>query len=267
MSIDSTQPTTDPDVNALLHVLLANVQTVLEHHFIGLYVHGSVASGDFNPHSSDIDFVVVTADELPGELLPTIAAMHASITASGLKYAPKLEGSYIPRQALRRYDPRHAQHPALRVDGSFDVDGHGSDWVIQCHILREKGVVVAGPALHTLIDPVQPNHVRRAGLATLWEWWSPQIHDPFRLHSREYQAYAVLTMCRALYTLQYGTVTSKPVAARWAQAALDERWGALIERALTWDHDDGVDDLNETLDFIRYTLASAQQFVLAADEV
>jgi hypothetical protein len=143
----------------------------------------------------------------------------------------------------------------------------GSDWVIQCHIIREQGVVVAGPAPQTLIDPVQPNDLRRAALGILREWWSPQIHDPSRLHSSEYQAYAILTMCRALYTLQYGIVVSKPVAARWAQQALGERWAALIERALAWSHNTQLVDLNETLDFIRYTLERGQQFEIPTEEV
>jgi hypothetical protein len=61
-------------------------------------------------------------------------------------------------------------------------------------------------------------------------------------------------MCRALYTLQHGTIASKPVSARWAQARLDERWEAIIEWALTWQADSSVDHLNETLDLIHYTL-------------
>jgi hypothetical protein len=67
-------------------------------------------------------------------------------------------------------------------------------------------------------------------------------------------------MCRVLYTLQHETVVSKPVAARWAQEALGERWVALIERALAWRHGAPLDNLNETLDFIRYTLERSQQF-------
>jgi hypothetical protein len=104
-------------------------------------------------------------------------------------------------------------------------------------------------------------------LATLREWWSQQLHHPVRLHSREYQAYAILTMCRALYTLQYGIVVSKPVAARWAQEALGEQWAALIERASAWRHDAQSDNMNETLDFIRYTLERGQQFEMPTDEV
>jgi len=71
-------------------------------------------------------------------------------------------------------------------------------------------------------------------------------------------SYAVLTMCRALYTLQHGAVVSKPVAARWAQAALGERWAALIERASAWRPGAQSDHLDETLDFIRYTLERGQ---------
>jgi hypothetical protein len=253
MSAHATHPTPYPDVNAVLRALLSGVQTVLGDHFVGMYVHGSLASGDFNPQRSDVDFVVVTADELPDEMLPALEAMHARIAATA-KWAAKLEGSYIPRHALRRYDPAHARHPALCVDGSFGLDQHASDWVIQRHVIRERGIVVAGPAPQTLIDPVEPDDLRRAVRGVLREWWSPQLDDPTRLHSSEYQAYAILTMCRALYTLQYGIVVSKSVAARWAQEALGERWAAIIERAAAWRRGAQLDHLDETLDFIRYTL-------------
>jgi len=256
--MSATDPTPYPDVNTVLRLLLSRVQAALGDYFIGMYVHGSAASGDLDPQRSDIDFLVVTADVLPEEMLPVLEAMHARITASGLNWTPKLEGSYIPQQALRRYDANHAHHPALRMDGSFDVDEHGSDWVIQRHVIREKGIVVAGPAPQTLIDPVQPNELRRAVLGTLREWWKPQLHDRSRLQDPEYQAYAVLTMCRALYTLQHGTVVSKAVAARWTQEELGERWAALIERALAWPQGAQSDEMDETLDLIRYTLELAE---------
>jgi len=264
--MSATDPTPYPDVNAVLRLLLSRVRAVLGDYFIGMYVHGSAASGELDPQRSDIDFLVVTTDELPEEMLPVLEAMHTRITASGLKWAAKLEGSYIPQQALRRYDANRAHHPALRVDGSFGVDEHGSDWVIQRHVIREKGIVVAGPAPQTLIDPVRPNELRRATLGTLREWWEPQLHDHSRLRRSEYQAYAVLTMCRALYTLQHGTVVSKAVAARSAQEALGERWAALIERALAWPQGSQSDEMDETLDFIRYTLERSREFEIPTDE-
>lgn len=266
MSAHVAHPTPYPDVNAVLQVLLSGVQAILEHHFIGMYLYGSLASGDFDPQRSDVDFVVVTGDELADEMLPALEVMHARIAVSGLKWATRIEGDYIPQQALRRYDPTHALYPHLGMDGHFNVEQHASDGVIQRHLIREQGLVVAGPAPQTLIDPVSPNDLRRATLGILGKWWAPMLHEPTLLRSSEYQAYAILTMCRALYTLQYGIVAPKPVAARWAQETLGKCWTALIERALVWRPDAQTDNMHETLDFIRYTLERSQQFELPSDE-
>ena len=249
--------TPDPDINLLLQELLAGAQSVLGARFTGLYLHGSLAYGDFEPQRSDIDFLVVTEDELAAEIVAGLKEMHARLTASGMKWVGVLEGSYIPRQALRRFDPAHCHHPALRVDGSFDIDGHGSEWIIQRYIIRKKGITLAGPLPQTLIDVVTPVQLRGAAAGILFEWWEPQLTDHSRLQSDEYQAYAVLTMCRALYTFEFATVGSKPVAARWAQEIAGGRWSTLIARALAWGHGDVMDSLDETVEFIRYTVECA----------
>ncbi len=63
------------------------------------------------------------------------------------------------------------------------------------------------------------------------------------------------TMCRALSTLEHGTVASRPAAARWAQETLPPPWPALIARALRWRSDHAPDAMTEMLSFIRYTVA------------
>ncbi len=101
----------------------------------------------------------------------------------------------------------------------------------------------------------------------LREWWAPMLHNPDpRLHGSEYQAYAVLTLCRALYTLEYGDIVSKSVAARWAQGTIDKRWKPLIERALAWPDGAQPDHLSETLNFIRYALERSQPFEVSTDD-
>jgi hypothetical protein len=106
-----------------------------------------------------------------------------------------------------------------------------------------------------------------AVVGILREWWSPLLlNNPAWVRGSEYQAYAVLTMCRALHTLQHDCIASKPVAARWAQETLGERWAALIAWALTWTHETLSDQLNETLNFIRYTLERSQQFAMMMDK-
>ena len=147
------QPTPYPDVNAVLLCLLSEAQAVLGDDFVGLYLYGSLSSGDFDPHRSDIDFVVVTRDMLPAKTIQQLAALHERLAASGLKWAAKLEGTYITQAALRRYNPADGPFPGIN-EGRFYVAHHQSDWIIQHHILREYGAV---PLAHRrTIDPVRP---------------------------------------------------------------------------------------------------------------
>ncbi len=254
-------PTPYPAVNAVLHLLLEGVRAILGADLVGLYLYGSLSSGGFDPASSDIDFVVVTTGELSGDTLTVLRAMHARIAASGRLWATKLEGSYIPRTALRRHNPATARHPSIGVDWDFGIGQHGSDWVIQRHIIREQGVVVWGPPPRTLIDPVTPDELRAAAIDTVLDFWAAQVQgpEPEWLRPRAYQAFAILTMCRARYTIERGKVASKPVAASWACTALGQRWSPLIERALTWRHDARPDDMTEMVRFIQYTVERCRQ--------
>jgi hypothetical protein len=111
----------------------------------------------------------------------------------------------------------------------------------------------------TFIGPVGAEELKDATRTLLREWWAPLLDSRGRMQRRGYQAYAILTMCRMLYTLEHGRVASKPAAARWAREKLPDRWRGPIDRALEWRDGDGVDDLVPALDLIRYTLEQAMR--------
>ena len=250
------QPTPYPDVNLVLRMLLEGAQSILRDHFVGLYLYGSLASGGFNPQTSDIDFLVATDADLSDDLIRDLEALHVRLWNSDLKWAAKLEGAYVPLHTLRRHDPDSAPCPTIN-EGRLYLDRQGSDWIIQRYILREYGATVCGPSLKPLIDPVTPDDLRRAVAGVLREWWQPMLADPVRIRNREYEVFAILSMCRALYALEYGDIVSKRVAAQWALTTLDERWAELIERAAAWPREPQAAHLNETLDLIRYTIEHA----------
>jgi hypothetical protein len=128
------------------------------------------------------------------------------------------------------------------------------------HVLREHGLALYGPNPAGLVDAVPLAALQAAALATLREWWAPQLDDPHRLHEAEYQAYATLTMCRALYTLANGEVATKPTAARWAQAVLGPPWADLIARAMAWRLGQPFDALEDVLELIRVTLRRGDEW-------
>jgi hypothetical protein len=247
------------DIYALLAELLAGVRGTLGPQLVGVYLDGSLATDDFAEHSSDIDVLVVTEDVLCDEVVAALGTMHTRLATGKSKWARELEVSHIPRRALRRFGPDNNCHPCIqRGSDQLVTEEHDRGWVIHRHVVREHGVALAGPEPHTLIDPVDAAELRHAVVSLLHSWWTPAPTCRRWLDNPFYRSYAVLTMCRMRYTLQHGVVVSKPIAARWAQAALDARWTPLIQAALAWSSDI-VPDLGETLRFIDDTRLASRR--------
>lgn len=141
---------------------------------------------------------------------------------------------------------------------------HDESWLVHLSILRERGITLAGPPPQTLVDPVSPTELRQAMLSVLSEWPAPLLEQPERLAVWGLHTYMVVTLCRILYTLHHGTVTSKTIAARWAQETLDNQWKPLIERAWAWRYHPqptaSDEEVEETTAFIRYVLEYSREF-------
>jgi hypothetical protein len=267
MPVQTRHPTRYPAVNATVLGLCADIRAILGSSFAGMYLDGSLASGDFDPASSDIDFVVTTTTALPDAIVAALAAMHERFAAGDSPWARRLEGSYIPQDDLRDYDAtRHApgRFPRIEMGSPLAMAQHDKDWLFHRAILHDHGLVVLGPAPHTWIEPVAPDDLRRAMAGTLGEWWALMLDDPGPLRDPGYRAYCILTMCRALYTFEHGRVTSKPAAAAWVQAAGGAPWGDVVGRALAI-HARGAEagvvpaTIEEAQAAIRYVLARASR--------
>jgi predicted nucleotidyltransferase len=251
--------TPHPDVNVMLDTLLTGVKEILLDQFVGLYLFGSLANGDFDL-ASDIDVLIVTESKISAGTFAALRAMHKRMAEIDSPWAIQLEVSYIPRAALRRFDPADICHPHLDRgnDEELHLMDHASDWIIQRYILRERGIVIAGPDPKSLIDPISPNDLRQAVVDVLPLWFNPILEDPTQIHKRGYQSFFVLSICRVFYTLKFGEIVSKKFAMEWAKENLGERWQPLIERAWIgrqnpgWDA--GPEDINGTLEMMRYTL-------------
>lgn len=249
-------PTPYPTLNALLTDLLAGARATLGDDLIGLYLDGSLALGDFDPATSDVDFIAAIAQPLSAAQFDALAAMHCQLRDSNRPFATELEGSYIPLPALRRHNPADATfaNHERGPDEVLKYTRHHSDWVIHRYTVREHGRALFGPPPATLIDPISPDDVRRATVEVLRSWWgTPDAAEAIARAHAGYLTYVVQTMCRALYALERGEVVSKRAAAEWALTTQDVRWRALLSRALRWELSEEIKD--DTLAFVRHVIA------------
>jgi predicted nucleotidyltransferase len=250
-------PTSHPDVNEVLRLLLAEVRNALGNQLIGLYLYGSLATGDFEPCRSDIDFLVVTSEEVSAGMAAELEKMHGRIIKSGHKWASKLEGSYVSKGAIRQYEPDAPPCP-MTHEGHFQVARQGIDWVINRYVIRRSGKSVVGPLPATLISPIRPAELRQAALSLLHDRWAPLIESPTYFSSHPMaQPFTVLTLCRALQTVETGKVSSKTQAVRWATAILNTEWKNLILNASLWRNGDPPGDIDLTRLFMKYVIDRA----------
>jgi len=252
-------PTPWPEVDRVVGRLLDGVVEAVGGDLVGVYVGGSLGLGGFDPASSDVDVLVATAGMLPGAAVERLRRLHGALRAEG-GWAARLEVVYLPLATLRRFDPRDtARYPIGASDREFALGRQGPTWVLDRWVVREHGLVVAGPDPRELIDPIGPDELRAAVRDSLAGVWGLEGRDVAWLRLRNYQAFAVLSMCRDLYVFEHGTVVSKPAAAAWASRRLGPPWPAMIERALAWRSDQRVDDrhLPETLAFVAHAVRLA----------
>ena len=223
-------PTIYPELNAVLGELVEIVRAILGESFCGAYLQGSFAVGDADAHS-DVDFIVVTRDEVTSEQQAELQTLHQALYALPTPWAQHLEGSYIPREVLRRPDP--VRRPLLYLDNGateFALDSHDNTAVVRWS-LRERGVVLAGPDPRELVDPITADELRtevRCWALGQWREWFRSIDSI----NRRALAVAVLSHARILHTLAIGEVSSKRVAGEWALHTLDPEWAPLIRWAL-----------------------------------
>ena len=70
--------------------LLSGAQQTLRDHFVGMYLDGSLAIGDFDADKSDIDFVVVTDAEVSLDTFGVLKTMNQRIAAGASKWGREL---------------------------------------------------------------------------------------------------------------------------------------------------------------------------------
>jgi predicted nucleotidyltransferase len=261
--IKPIQPTPYSDVNEVLHHFLVNIQDILKRHFVGMYVIGSLAIGDFNPNTSDIDFIVVTKASLDDHLFGRLKQMHSEFASSNSPWAKKVEVVYVPVDVLPNHASPSAQYPQIEDGTELFKDVLEQGWVFQAYTLREKSIVVAGPDLHTTLEPINPKEMIPAVRSIAGRWLEGAEKDPTWLdwlENRDCQVFVVQTLCRMLYSLKTGSVTSKPAAAKWAQQNLESPWDDLIAHTLFRQFERGKisqGDLADTVNFIQYIYEQA----------
>jgi hypothetical protein len=247
------------EVGAFLASASASWRSALGRNVAGVYVHGSLATAAFNPRTSDIDVVVATRSLTDDRANERIRELHLAMLGWGdSRWAERLDAAFVPMRALTASEVPTVSVLQLHPQEGFGIAPLGPDFPIQKHLLRLWGITIFGRDVTRIVPPITVGELREAQIASLRMWWAPQLEFPGRFLARDYQAYAVLTMCRALCLLITGEVVTKPRAAGWAlRAQYLEPWWPLIQSANAYPGGLQLDQRAASVEFVRFALEDA----------
>ena len=226
-----------PRVQTLTQAFLANADQEAPGLVQGLYLTGSVALGDFRPHTSDVDFVIITEHHLTGDDLGALRRAH-SRTRHQVP-GPQFNGVHLTWGDLNRDSAECGPVPSV-TNGRFRARAGADVNPVTWHVLADHGVTVRGPHPVELDVWDEPESLRAWSLGSLDEQWRRWREKAGRLVTPRGLAalgslapsWSVLSVSRLHFTLKTGEITSKSGAGRYALHAFPERWQRIVNECL-----------------------------------
>jgi hypothetical protein len=168
---------------------------------VGVYLYGSLVTGDFSPARSDIDVVVMVAREPDQAAIRGLRQLHAGLARPG-GAADRLHCLYVPAEAAADPDRLHAYWFGDRM----------TQWQLKVMTqaeLASVGVAFYGPWPPPAIKPVPTADVQAAVYEEIRGYWR-QIARKRRLWlSDDWVDHGLVVLPRAEAVLTAGDLITK----------------------------------------------------------
>jgi hypothetical protein len=221
-----------PSVQQVLGEYVALVHKALPSFLDGLYLHGSLALGAFDPRLSDIDFISIASRRCSATDIDSLRAIHNSLRQ---RYPQAhLEGSYLQWDDLGRFEDTIPPYPHIH-DGILHAGGHFDINAVTWWVLKHRGIAVVGPPAEYLDIQVDWDDLIAKMHQNMNTYWASFTTNPQRmlwLLTDDGVHWVVLGVLRQFYTFRERAITSKTGAGIYGLQHTPRQWQRLIQEAL-----------------------------------
>lgn len=204
----------------------------------GVYLHGSLAMGCFNPDRSDIDLILVINREMTDRkkrlFMEEVVKWNCRAPQKGLELSVVREefcrNFVYPTPFELHFSPVHLkwwqEDPMGYIRG---MKGTDPDLAAHFTILRKYGITLAGEAVEEVFGEVP----REAYLDSIRRDVENALEDVCKE-----PVYIILNLCRVAAFVREERILSKAAGGEWGLSRLPEKYHKIIRDALAayqWD--------------------------------
>jgi predicted nucleotidyltransferase len=227
-------------VRAQVERFVHATQALLADQLLGVYLHGSLALGCFNPSRSDLDLLAVTHAGMPAhikrelaQLLLEVSGAPAPIEISSLRQADLIPWSHPAPFDLHYSDAWRGRYERDLASGAWqswdssqqrdpDLAGHVT-------VTLRRGICLYGATITDVFPAVPSRDYVESIRSDVEEALGYIGQNP---------VYAVLNACRTYAYLREGHVFSKDEGGAWALRILPSQHQGVVAAALALYRDD-----------------------------
>lgn len=238
--------------------IVETCKKIFENKLVGVYLHGSMVMGGFNPDKSDIDVIIVINDDISDnqkhEFMKNIVELNKLAPAKGIEMSVVKRKYCKPFVYPTPYE-LHFSNSHLEwfrnepEDYVKRMNGTDKDLAAHFTIINAYGKCLYGAA----IDEVFGEVPREDYIDSIWYDVENAVEDV-----GDNPVYIVLNLCRVVAYLKDSRILSKKQGGEWGLKNLPCEYKELITEALecyvSATDEDMIPDISVAHDFCRYCI-------------
>lgn len=216
----------------LINEFIVMSNDIIENNLSGIYLHGSMAMGCFNPEKSDIDLIIIIKSDITDmqkvEYLKRIVKLNEQAPVKGLEISI-VKREYCnpfvyPTPYELHFSPIHQQrfinNPEFYVKKMKGVD---KDLAAHVTMINKHGIVLYGEPIEHIFGEVLKKDFSDSIFSDVEGAIEVIKNDPM---------YMTLNLCRTMAFLEEDLYLSKQQGGEWGIENISDKYHPLILQAL-----------------------------------
>ena len=239
-----------------LNIFAEKSKSILGENLIGIYLHGSLVFGCFNPLKSDIDLILVVKESVSKEtkrkFMDMLIFENEKTTKKGIELSIVKEeyckNFVYPTPFELHFSNMHLKwYKENHEDYIEKMQGTDKDLAAHFTVINHCGITLYGAEKENVFFPVPKENYIDSILCDIENAKEDILENP---------VYMSLNLCRVLCFLEEGKITSKKEGGEWGFLNLPNEFSKLISDALaSYISDKDFEEWEKAKEFAEYMLS------------